>query len=350
MTSINVMKLSRHSGLLVCDEARYWNPEWMIFYTPEKIRRIIGNDIQNEQKVVMFMGQTGSSSIGDEWIEETRRRISNEYHQIKVKKGKSPKNFMTLRQLADLTFNNITQIKHEHVNDFIVGKFGFDQDTVISGKYYIQDEEIKVSDKNVLEKARNYMDFSGAPEDVKGIFGNSQILAGYRRDEGFKIFYMTERWPVCEEVHEIFLAQGSGRDTCDLRYARYADTRRLKQRRGDLPINRTDALIALLSGVNTAMNLTAGIGGYPKIIYIDAHDNQNPENWVTEICDKRSRLAAEIVSAYDAHLLRKDITDKLIEGLIFQDVSFEKINTLLFESSTEPQTLFRFLRGYPIHD
>ena len=76
MTSINAMRLNQQEGLMVCDEARYWNPEWMIFYTPEKIRSVVANEVQSERQVVAFMGQTGTSSIGDEWLSEIKRAIT----------------------------------------------------------------------------------------------------------------------------------------------------------------------------------------------------------------------------------------------------------------------------------
>ncbi len=140
------------------------------------------------------------------------------------------------------------------------------------------------------------MTFSQSPDEVKGIFGNSQILAGYNPRDGFKMYYMTERWPVCEEVHEIFIAQGSGRDTCDLNYARFADCCSLTQRRGERSIPRQKGLFALLKGLWQALNQTAGIGGYPKIIYVNGHE-KDPSDWVIEISDCRSKLALEIVSA-----------------------------------------------------
>ncbi len=81
MTSINALRLDRHSGLMLCDEARYWNPEWMIFYTPEKIRRIIADKLTHATRTVMFMGQTGTSSIGDEWIMEVTRTFTRSYRK-----------------------------------------------------------------------------------------------------------------------------------------------------------------------------------------------------------------------------------------------------------------------------
>ena len=346
MTSINALKLNHHSGLLICDEARYWNPEWMIFYTPEKIRSIIREDISREQDTVMFMGQTGTSSIGDEWIFETAREIGSWYDSFVKNKGGIPESFASLRDIADFVFKNITKIKHRHLDDFLKGKFGFDSKELIKGSSGITGSEKPISDQNIIKTAAKYLDFDGNPEEVKGIFGNSQILAGYKPTEGFRMFYMTEKWPVCEEIQEIFIAQGSGRDTCDLTFSRFADKCFLNQRRGKT-IDRSRALFALLTGLNTAMNLTAGVGGYPKIIYINGNQ-ENTADWVMEICDKRSHLAREITLAANEGLLKQDFALSLLEELIFCSGDFLKVNHEFFEKSESKEKLFHLLRGYPV--
>ncbi len=347
MTSINALRLDRDSGLLVCDEARYWNPEWMIFYTPEKIRSIIREDITRNQGIVLFMGQTGTSSIGDEWIQESRREIAGRYDAFLQQQGNtSDKKFMHLKELADLVFEVITRIKHTHVDDFLKGKFGFSGAELISGKYSRGGADITVSDEELVSDVIKYMTFKGSPEEVKGIYGNSQILAGYHPDEGFRIFYMTEKWPICEEVQEFFTAQGSGRDTTDIVFSRFADTRSLRMRKHRDPIPRAEALFVMLQGLNTACNQTAGVGGYPKIIYINGKQ-PDPGQWITEICDHRSRLAAEITAAATENMISKETAIQLLERLIFKGEPFGEINQALFRAVGDPLDLFRFLRGWP---
>ncbi len=343
MTSINAMRLNQHEGLMVCDEARYWNPEWMIFYTPEKIRSVVADEVRSERQVVAFMGQTGTSSIGDEWLSEIRRAITRRV--LGTQDAGSVPSIVTLDTLARIAFEEITHIKKAHIDDFLRARFGFDSRAVITGAYTDADGvEITISDKDLIRNALKYMTFEGAPEEVKGIFGNSQILAGYHPDDGFRIFYMTERWPVCEEVQEIFIAQGSGRDTCDLVYSRYADHQPLSARRHMREINRSDALMTMLRGVNTAMAQTAGVGGYPKIIWINGR--KPASDWVLEISDMRSRLAAEIVTAVDHRLIDPEIGRDLVDALIFENADFIGINERLFASATSGAALFRFLRRY----
>ncbi|MCD4654783.1 hypothetical protein K8T06_12725 [bacterium] len=347
MTSINALRLDEHSGLLLCDEARYWNPEWMIFYTPEKIRRIVNHQITDVQKSVMFMGQTGSSSIGDEWIAEVTRTIEEKYNNALKTGGKSAEELVRLNSLARVVFETIIQIKHVHVNDFLKGKFGFTSTDLIRG-FYMDSEKgkVKISNSEQIKNALKYMTFSENSEEVKGIFGNSQILAGYHPKDGFRMYYMTERWPVCEEIHEIFIAQGSGRDTCDLNYARFADTRKLAERRTEMAIPRSKGLFALLKGLGQAMEQTAGIGGYPKITYINGHKRKSAE-WVLEISDCRSKLALEMVVASVEGFLQQNQVENLLEELIFNEGDFFHINDRFFQTVNDSKRLERFLRSYP---
>jgi len=236
---------------------------------------------------------------------------------------------------------------YQEFNDFLKGKFGFTSQEFIKGSYESDQASYKITDKNFISKVMKYLQFEGNPDEVKGIFGNSQVLGGYAPEDGFRMFYMTERWPVCEEVREIFLAQGSGRDTCDLVYSRFADTRKLTERMGRNTIPRSSGLYTLLKGLNTAMNLTAGVGGYPKIIYIDAKRSNRAE-WISEICDMRSRLAAEIVTVAEEGFITVNSAENLLEDLIFKGLSFEKINQVLFNSVKDPVKLLHFLRGYAV--
>lgn len=346
MTSINALRLDFHSGLLLCDEARYWNPEWMIFYTPEKIRRIVNSRITKTQQSVMFMGQTGSSSIGDEWIHEITRAIDSGY-EAALKTGKTDaEEFVRLRPLSRLAFQTITRIKHTHIDDFLQGKYGFKTHDLIRGYYFDPSKgKIQISDATQIKNAIKYMNFSSGPEEVKGIYGNSQVLAGYHPQDGFKMFYMTERWPVCEEVHEIFIAQGSGRDTCDLNFARFADTCRLTQRRSETRIDRSKGLFELLKGLEQALKQTAGIGGYPKIIYINGHDT-DPAKWVSEISDCRSKLSLEMVSASLAGFIDEVQVEQLLEKLVFQNADFFAVHKEFFTSSNNASGMRRYLRCY----
>jgi hypothetical protein len=343
MTSVNAMRLNFHSGLCICDEARYWNPEWMIFHTPEKIRSVVCEELTREQGIVLFMGQTGTSSIGDEFIDSVEKEITALYQAEKKKQGKAPERFRTVEDLARVAFEVITRIKRRHVDDMLLGRYDFDAFDLMRGFYEREGVRKDISDEDIAAKALKYITFEGNPDDVKGIFGNSQILAGYDPETGFRIFYMTERMPICEEVREIFLAQGSGRDTCDLVFTHFANTRTVRERRGE--VDRLDGLIAMLQGLNNAFRLTAGVEGYPKIIYFDA---KNTANRLLEISDGRSKLAGEMVSAAMEGFVPWKDARKLVDRVIFQGEPVAAVNADFFGTAPDARALALFLRGYAV--
>jgi hypothetical protein len=346
MTSINAMRLDFHSGLCVSDEARYWNPEWMIFFTPEKIRSVVRPDISKEQDLYFFLGTTGTSSIGDEIIDRVEKAISARYDRLKKAEGRVPDAFMTTGEVAALAFDVVTDLKRLHVDDYLKGRFGFTTEDLVQGSTRGKDgRSVPIEEKSVIDEAMKYVTFEGMPADVKGIFGNSQVLAGYDPEGGFRIFYQTERMPVSEEVQEIFLAQGSGRDTCDLQYCHFANTRTVRERRG--AVDRVEGLVAMMRGLDMAFRLTAGVEGYPKIIYLNMKE-EKPEKRLMQISDMRSKLAAEAVAAgREGYLVDEDVHE-LVEAVIFDGRPFAEVDQELFRRARcGEEKLFKFLRGWP---
>jgi len=346
MTSINAMRLDFHSGILLCDEARYWNPEWMIFFTPEKIRSVVRTDISRDQDTFLFLGTTGTSSIGDEIIDRTEKAISARYDALKREQGKTPEGFLGVDELARLSWQVIIDLTRLHVDDFLKGKYGFTTEDLVRGSFTGPDgKSVPIEQEKVIDEAFKYATFEGMPDEVKGIFGNSHVMGGYDPRNGFKIFYMTERTPVCEEVQEIFLAQGSGRDTTDLQYCHFANTRTVRERRGD--VDRVEGLVAMLRGLDMAFRLTAGVSGYPKIIYFNARE-KDPQKRLIEFSDMRSKLAAEIVAAGREGHLHDEEVHELVGGLVFDGRPFAEVDAELFRRARHgEEALFRFLRGWP---
>ncbi|MHC4600722.1 MAG: hypothetical protein ACYS47_17145, partial [Planctomycetota bacterium] len=321
-------------------------PEWMIFYTPEKIRSVVRPDISEEQDVYFFLGSTGASATGDEIIDRVEKAVSAAYDGAKKAEGRVPDAFLSTREIADLAFSVVTELKRTHVDDYLKGRFGFVTEDLVRGAYTnAAGETVAIDEKKIVDEAMKYVTFEGMPEDVKGIFGNSQVLAGYDPQDGFRIFFQTERMPVCEEVQEIFLAQGSGRDTCDLHYAHFANTRTIRERRGE--VDRTEGLVAMLRGLDMAFRLTAGVEGYPKIIYLNMEADR-VEDRLMEISDMRSKLAAEIVASGREGFLTDEDVHELVGGLIFDGRPFEAVDAELFRKARcGEETLFKFLRGWP---
>jgi hypothetical protein len=343
MTSINALRLDRDRGLLICDEARYWNPEWMIFYTPEKIRAVAVPPVSENLDLILFMGQTGTSSVGDEFIDLVERSITRWYREECERLGHPPQAPL-LADLAARAFEVVTAVKHQHVDDYLQGRFGFSTRDLVRGSIERAGREIPLQDKDIVAEAHKLVTWEGTPDSVKAIFGNSQILAGHTPADGFRMFYMTERTPVCEEVDEVFTAWGSGRDTCDLAFCKFADALGVEERRGKIDPAR--GLVALLRGLNDAFRLTAGVAGYPKIMYVDGTRPRRADR-IKSVFDMHAKLASEIVMAGSEALIPDPEVYVLVDDLIFRDAPFGEVNRRFFEAAPDKDRLARFLRGYP---
>jgi hypothetical protein len=344
MTSINAMRFDHYSGVLMCDEARCWNPEMMKILTPEKMRCVIRPDIQKETGVVAVQGNTGTSTIGDEFMEEVKLRIGEEYDKDCKKAGKKLASFRKMEDLAHFAFEVISGIKRRHIDEGLVGKFGFTGAEFINGSYKKDDKTVEIKDKEVATAAYRQMTWEGRGEDVQGVFLNSQVFAGYDPETGFRAFLLSEIIPVCEAIQECFLAEGSGLDVCDLVWSNNASMRSVPERRG--AIDRVEGLVTMLEGLNSAFRVSAGVTGYPKIMYVNGREKDHMAR-LKEICDWRSKLASEAVFAEMYGFISRETAMKLVEAVIYKDKPFEEVNEALWSAATDRKKMLRFFRGYP---
>ncbi|MBN2384803.1 hypothetical protein JXQ70_18150 [bacterium] len=344
MTSINALRLSHESGLLVCDEARYWNPEWLIILTPEKIRTLIEPEISRETGVFMFIGSTGTSSYGDEIMESIKQEISRRFGEAHRNGAPIPEDIKTVGSIAQLAFDVVEHLHHTHVDDFLRGRYGFIGRELVQGQKQKNGTPSSIDNEEIVKDAVKMMSFENNPSELSGLLNNAQVMAGYDPVDGFRIFFMEERSTVLEEVSDIYLAEGSGTITCDLTLSALAAARTTRDRR--LKIDRVEGLITMLEGLDEANRLVAGIKGYPKIIYIDG-SQARPEDRCFEISDCRSQLAWEIIKAGAKDLLDNDKVYHLVDQLIFRKVPFADVFKQ-FQALDRDKNISHFLRGFRI--
>lgn len=346
MTSLNVIRIDRNSGLFVCDEGRYWNQEWMILYTPDKIRTLLDPDLSERTGIYVYIGSTGASSFGDEIMQTLREELSDAIRVSLETNGTVPEELSTIEQIAWYAVASIQKMLRRHVDDFLIGRFNLTTRQILEGKTQSGDRESELSNEDILKEAFPFVTLKNTPAELKGLLNNAQLLAGYDPQSGFRIFQIEERDFGIEEVAELFLSEGSGKIACDLTLSAFMASHSKSERMNGF--DRVDALAALLEGVEEAHQLVAGVGGYPKIISIDASQS-DPARRVIEISDHRSRLATEIVAAAAHGIVDWDMGRDMLERLIFLGEGFHTINQE-FLTCLKDKRLLRFLRGYPLSD
>ncbi|MFC1852157.1 hypothetical protein ACFL27_18335 [candidate division CSSED10-310 bacterium] len=340
MTSVNAMRINNDTGILLCDEASYWNEEWMILYTPDKIQGVVGYDLIEQYRLALFIGMSGSSMMGERVMDGLTNRITKLYEQAVSRLGHPPKQFVTLEKLAWEAYNVASEVKAEYIDDFLISHFGFKTADLVAGHYKKDGKTIAIDDEDIQNEALKFVTFKGQPAEVGYIYKNTLFIAGYSPADGFKMYFLSTTTPVCEEVSEIYVTGGSGTDTTDLVYSDFAAQNQLRERREGLDL--IDATIAAFSGLGTAFRLTAGVAPYPNFIYIDGQSEQ----LVQKTFDHRSQFISEVVIAGNNDLIPRATVRELVDKVLFKDLSFHEANQIFMARARNKRDLELFLRGY----
>jgi len=341
MTAINALRFDEKSGILVCDEQRTWNDEELKVDSCDKIRPVVAPDVVTATRMAACYGNTGSSSLGDEWAVNMHKTISHKY--AAWKDSKKSKDFLSVEEVAQLAFEEQMKLKHDHIDQQLKGKFGFTANDFIRGSYDKDGKTIQIKDKKIIDQIPEYLTWAGRSKPVEGVFLNAGIIAGYSPVDGFRIFLLSLIDPTCEPVSEIYLAEGSGLDICDHLYTDFANACSIPERRGQ--IDRGIGTLKMLEGLNYAIDLCAGVGGYIKLVYINGHA-KNPADIVREYADYRSKLASEIAVAYTRRMLDEKTAVALINDILYLEKPFKQVNEKLLKSVTDANAFVKTLRGY----
>jgi len=342
MTSINAIKFDDTTGVMICDEQRHWNDERMKIFGADKIRPVVPDEIIERYGIVAAYGNTGTSSIGDELRFKIRQRIHDIYKKRVELEGGPPEKFLTIEEIAELTFNIITEVKHNHISDNLKHRFGFTSDEFIQGKYKKDGEVYEIKAKEIVEKAMKEMAGSSANDQSGAVFGNAGILAGYDPEGGFQIFFYSMRYSFWEPVPCGFWAQGSGSDTANLAFSHFFN---------DLPdrnsIDKIDGTIAAIDAVTEASLNNLGVGGYFNIYLFDGK-KQNKERLI-EVNDEKSKFCIEMVHAHNYGFITKEKLREIVNGLLYEGKDLEWASEVIWESAENKIGLHRFLRGYSVN-
>jgi len=339
MTSINAIRINNDTGILLCDEASYWNEEWMIIYTPDKIQSVMNSDLLERHRTALFIGMAGSSLMG-EHVMDGMTQLINSYEEKLNRAPAMANKLLSLKHLAQQAFSIATSVKATFLNDFFVSQFGFSIPELITGSYERSGKKIDIKDEDIQKEALKYLTFEGQPADVSHIFKNTLLLAGYSPSEGFRMYFMSTSTPVCEEVAELYVTGGSGTDTTDLVYSQYAAQVPVSCRREGVDI--IDATITAFSGLGAAFRLTAGVAPYPNFIVVDG---SSPKIF-RKVFDCRSQLVSEAVAAFKAGLLTRKAVREIVQEMLFKDSPFPKGQEMLFKKARNRRELDLFLRGF----
>lgn len=343
MTSINTMRFSNLSGVMLCDEQRHWNDERMKIFGADKIKPVIPEEIISRYGLVAAYGNTGTSSIGDEIRFKIKRKVHDIYRKRIELDGVPPDRFINLEDLAGIIFQVINEIKHDHVNEYLKNHCGFTTDDFIQGEYNKNGKAYKIKANEVVDKALKEISGQSQKDMGGAVFGNAGIMAGYSQEEGFQIYLYSMMDGSYEPVPSGFFAHGSGSDLANIHFSKFFNHLTRMEREGS--IDRLEGVIAAIDAVNQAALNNLGVGGYFNIYLFDGN-KPNMEKMI-EINDIRSKFCSEMIEAHNYGFIEKDKLREVVEGLLYLNKPVEWASELIWNSVEDKTALHRFLRGYP---
>ncbi len=343
MTSINAMKFNEKQGILICDESRGWNPEAMKLQTSDKIKPVIDPDITRETGLVAYYGNTGTSSIGDELKFSIKQAISRRFEEESSRRLALPKDFLTIEQIASLAYDIQINMKREHIDETLLGRYGFSAKDFISGGYTRDGQKIDIKSEEIINTVADDLIWNGRKGEPTPIFLNAGIIAGYEPREGFRIFHLSLIDFSCEPVQELFLGDGSGRDMTTVIFTEHSNKKTVPEKRGNIDV--TEGIFIAIKAVNAAARHDLGVGGQFSIMYVDGNQKDNLKK-TKEMSDKRIKLLSELVEANYYEIIGRDICYFAIEKIILEDKDFYTTYEQVKSKIKDFKKFSRFLRGY----
>ncbi len=313
----------------------------------DKIQKIVPKRIREATKLEAVYGGTGTTAIGDEIRKGIKERLSKDFDTGKSNKDKSEM-FKSIDEIFQIGYEEMTKVKHRHINDILSGYFNFDTNDYLQGFYKNQSgEKIDISQKDLKEKVFDFINWRNASE-ADSIFLNAAIIGGFDESGEFKISKMSIKTEMTlMKAGSIFETVGSGSDSAQIIFSDYASNKTLDERRDH--IDRVEGMIQLLRATNGAAKYNMGVGGYFNIVLFDGKED-DPDKRFVEIFDSRSKLASEIVLAFYHDYVSYENTYELIDELIFKKAkSFDELNSSFVNASTDKTKMGRFLRGYKVN-
>ncbi|HPZ09799.1 MAG TPA: hypothetical protein PL110_17000 [Candidatus Eremiobacteraeota bacterium] len=344
MTVINAIKFDEHSGAIISDEERTLNMERKLC-SIDKIKHIIPLRIQKEYGLVARMGTTGTCSVGSEIKYALLKELDDMYDKEIERFGKKPEQFKSLEDVAYLVFDKMVEIKQRHVDELLKTRYGFDRRDLIRGFYMSNDTRIDIKDKDIIKEAEEILTWKKRTTETDRIFINIGVVAGWDSKEGFQIYHLSLMENTCESVHSIFQSDGSGQDLSNVNFIDFIRNKTLTERR--TKIDHLDGLINAIKATNHCHKMNIGIGGYLEIVYFNGQEKDNLKK-MKQFDDNRSKLATEIVDAFTAGFLNKELTYELMGDLILNDEDFKTVYERMMKGTTNFKKLSRYLRGYKI--
>jgi hypothetical protein len=346
MTTINAMKFDFNGGIMISDEETSMG-DGFLSEVSDKIRVCVPAEITRRYGISAAIGNTGNVTIGAILKERFFQHLGRRYRESLNEQGVPAEKFMSIDEMAELYFDIIMEVNREKLDEKLKSEFGFTGVDFLRGKYFNETgEEVAINDKDIVDTITDWLSNKNEPSQMKLIFQNASIMAGFDRKNGFQIYHFDQRYGYWNRMNIPYIAEGSGRHSVDPMLYDFIENLFVNQRRDGVP--KVKGTCELISAVNGCEKHEAGIGGYFNIIIFDG--SKDNDEIVKEINDSSAKLASNIIKARDHGFIGEDVAEKLIEALLFNDMDFSDVYNEFMRESSDVETMRFMLRGYKVRN
>ncbi len=343
MTSINAIRFDRYRGAIVTDESLSMDQN-LTMLTSDKVRNCIPEPIRHAFGIVAGLAGTGSCSFTDTMRRDFHDWLLAEWRNECERSGGRPTKFMTMDRIAEGLFDLVVRVKNQRMSERVRGEFGFDVPEFLEGKFVRDGRSEEIRDRDITRRITDWLSWRNQDPEVKGIFLNAMLLAGYDEATGFQLYHVDLRDGYWHRVQTCYMAEGSGRFSVDPTMYTFVERLRIDERRGS--VDPVEGIVAMLAALDAASMHETGVGGYPSVMLFDG--SLPLERRQREIGDHRSWLASRVVKAMTHGFLDSDACHELVRAVFWEDLDFEEGWARFWAEVREPARLKRLFRGYKV--
>jgi len=334
MATVFFMKFNREQGAMVADEMT-WHLGFKYGYRPSRygdsILNLLDNEFADKNNFSAVYAGVGFPSLHFEVALRARELFKQGGEYI----GDLDRTSEAIEEIYQ-------EVHARLINDKLRFLFGFNRDELNRGKFVFNGKEYEINQENVIKEARKILKFQNKSEEYKRIFDNEGVVMGYDRDNGIRSYHVDNEGRGLDFAYP-FDAIGPGKEIGTKIFADTNYRMQLDERRAGFTFS--GGLFLLLNCFVESYDFNMRTGGYFQIFMIDGK-REVIKKFTREINDHRCHLAAEVIRAFRWGFLTREKAQSLIDKLLIDQEEWEPTEAEMFQTSSDPDTLKKYLMGF----
>jgi hypothetical protein len=334
VATVFYMKFNNEQGAMVADEMS-WHLGFKYGYRPSRyadsIQDLLDRDFAQKNNFAAIYAGVGFPCLHGEVVRKTREKIMEKTEYT-----------ADLSETSALVNDMFQKVHGRLINDRLRFYVGFDRDQLNTGKFLQGNQEHEIKQEAVINEAKKIIKNQNKTDASHRIFDNEGVVMGYDRENGIRAYGISNNGKYLDFAYP-FGAIGTGQEIGTKLFADINYRMKLDERRKGF--NFSDGLFILLNCYVEAYDFNNKAGGYTQIFLLDAR-KETFGNMTKEIQDHRGHFVTEVIRAYRWGFVEREKAQSMVDRLLVQDGDWEKMETELFQVSSDPGKLKKYLMGY----